>query len=348
MPLPADMPPVFQDQFRESCRRGTRFSVWLFACVLVIFLLLGIWPMALATLILIALAIWAWDLVPLLKPWQLLAYIVSTTAIYYLMALRYVGSNAEFHIYFLVFLTIDPLNHRHKLLAKALMTLGIIALFVIGDHWGRSLTPIQQIPANLLPYVRSFNFFGFCVYLSAIAYNDARAREHLSRSLLALASTDPLTGLLNRRRMEEFVMVIQKSHVRHRRTFTVIIGDVDHFKAINDRHGHETGDLVLKAVAQCLLSSVRAEDQVARWGGEEFLILLPESTLEAGIEAAERIRERVIHIGLGHEDAPILVTMTFGVAQADPFGGFAKALTQADAALYRGKETGRNRVEAAC
>jgi len=346
MPPPPDIPTLLLDHFRSYCRLGIALSISLFTCFLIIFGFLGNLPMVLASLIIIAIAVWAWDLVQLMRPWPFIAFILLSTAAYNALLLRTVGSGPEFHIYFLAFLTLDPVTRKRKLLVKILMSAGIIGFFVAADHWARSTVPLWPIDPGLVPLLRSLNFLGFCVFIAAIAYSDARTRERLSRSLLAMAGTDPLTGLLNRRRMEEFVTLIQNSHARHGRPFTVILGDLDHFKAINDTHGHGAGDQALRAAAQCLTSSVRAEDQVARWGGEEFLILLPETSLEAGLEAAERIRGRVSQVQLSSEGIPIPLTMTLGVAQAGGHTSFTQALGRADEALYRGKASGRNRVEA--
>jgi diguanylate cyclase (GGDEF)-like protein len=129
--------------------------------------------------------------------------------------------------------------------------------------------------------------------------------------------------------------------------------DVDHFKRINDQHGHQIGDVVLKEIAGLLAQELRAADVLARYGGEEFILLLPNATLAQGLAIAERVRERVAQHGFGLRGAPLRVTVSVGVAALDSApaesnGPVDEQLVQAaDAALYRAKELGRNRVAAA-
>jgi diguanylate cyclase (GGDEF)-like protein len=125
---------------------------------------------------------------------------------------------------------------------------------------------------------------------------------------------------------------------------TVVLLDVDHFKAINDRQGHGRGDLVIAQVGQVLRATVRRDDCVARWGGEEFLVLLPGATIEAARETAERIRKAVAQQILRDEDDAVPLTVTVGVADWRSDESLDHTIDRADRALYRGKQAGRNRV----
>jgi diguanylate cyclase (GGDEF)-like protein len=125
--------------------------------------------------------------------------------------------------------------------------------------------------------------------------------------------------------------------------------DVDHFKAVNDTHGHSVGDQVLEHVARQLAAALRVSDDVGRWGGEEFLALLPEADADEALSAAERLRAQVQHSAFPGADGPIAVTVSVGVV-AVPASALADAriddlVRRADAALYRAKALGRNRVE---
>jgi diguanylate cyclase (GGDEF)-like protein len=155
------------------------------------------------------------------------------------------------------------------------------------------------------------------------------------------AFTDPLTGLGNRGWLGSILEAeIQRSQ-RHNRPFSIAMLDLDHFKAVNDRHGHSAGDWVLQRVARILRQQLRAGDSVARWGGEELVALLPETAPEDARQVAERIRGAVA----GHREEGIpAITVSVGLAAWQPGDTAGSVLERADAALYRAKAQGRDRV----
>lgn len=165
---------------------------------------------------------------------------------------------------------------------------------------------------------------------------------------LAEASrTDALTGLLNRR---GFLAAWELEAPRGRRSgrpTTLVLADLDGFKSINDSAGHLAGDELLRRVAAALAEAVRAQDVVARWGGEEFILMLPETTLEGGVEVAEKLRRSIAAVRLDVGGAEALgVTASFGIAEHLPGERLERTVAAADAALYRAKHAGRDRVEA--
>lgn len=163
----------------------------------------------------------------------------------------------------------------------------------------------------------------------------------------ALARTDALTGLANRRAFDEAAAQELERAKRYATPLTLIMTDLDHFKSINDSHGHHVGDLVLQNFAATLTRSVRGVDLVGRWGGEEFVILMPGTTLDEALQAAERMRLAVASTPTRYEDRSCGYTASFGVAAFKPESPTLDSLLgRADAALYRAKDTGRNRVEA--
>ncbi|WP_432720934.1 GGDEF domain-containing protein [Jeongeupia wiesaeckerbachi] len=169
------------------------------------------------------------------------------------------------------------------------------------------------------------------------------------RALKMLAMTDGLTGLANRR---VFMQQLEAEHTRALRyalPIALILVDLDYFKAINDNWGHPGGDAVLKAVSATMQAMSRQSDLVARIGGEEFAILMPETTLAAATDAATRYCEAIAAMAIQHGNHTLGVTASFGVAalrhDADPSA--SATFAQADAALYRAKHCGRNRVIAA-
>jgi diguanylate cyclase (GGDEF)-like protein len=174
----------------------------------------------------------------------------------------------------------------------------------------------------------------------------ALANLKLRDSLRDLSVRDPLTGLFNRRYMKETLEREMRRVTRAGSTLGVVMLDVDHFKRFNDTHGHEAGDLVLTNLARVIERTVRGEDVACRFGGEEFVIVLPGATLEVSTERAERLRETVERsLHLEHHGQALRVTISLGVA-AYPMHGAAPGdvLAAADAALYVAKNGGRNRV----
>ncbi len=178
----------------------------------------------------------------------------------------------------------------------------------------------------------------------------ARLRDIQSQGLEA-ALTDPLTGLYNRRYAFVHTARLAEEAQASGRAWALIVGDLDHFKRINDRHGHAAGDAVLRTVAQRLRGCLRAQDLVARIGGEEFLIALPDTDRGGAIDAAERIRSAIARgpVTVPGRAGPISVTMSLGVAVARPAAEapqdqVIRVMERADRALYGSKERGRNTV----
>ena len=135
---------------------------------------------------------------------------------------------------------------------------------------------------------------------------------------------------------------------RYGNTFSLIVFDIDHFKAINDKHGHAGGDRILRAIAHLLNDHKRSSDFLARFGGEEFVLLLPETTLESAQRLAEKTRERVNASNFRFQKEKVRVTLSAGVGELHPGRDTAEALFErVDAALYLAKQEGRNRVHVA-
>lgn len=156
--------------------------------------------------------------------------------------------------------------------------------------------------------------------------------------------TDPLTGLHNRRYMTQAIEQEKLRFKRTERPFALIIADIDHFKVVNDTYGHECGDEVLKQVSRTILGLLREQDHVARWGGEEFLVMLPETGLKGAESVADKLRMAVAETVAKGPDGGVKVTMTFGVAEFSNMVSVDEIIKNADNALYQGKETGRNKV----
>jgi len=174
--------------------------------------------------------------------------------------------------------------------------------------------------------------------------SEIERRRLLEEHLQTLATTDALTQIFNRRKFDEMLARETARAGRYAQPFSLILFDIDHFKQLNDRFGHQAGDAALSQLAGRVVPAIRASDIFARWGGEEFVILVPGATAENARLLAEKLRSEIEH----GEFAPVgQLTCSFGVAEFRKGDSADDLLRRADQALYRAKQGGRNRVEAA-
>lgn len=208
---------------------------------------------------------------------------------------------------------------------------------------------VRPMPAwlNTLYFLLNTGF-GF-VLIGLMLYYFVRDRENALRKLQQseaqvreLMLTDPLTGIANRRHLDERMSMELERHARLGQPLSVIMADIDWFKRVNDQHGHAMGDTVLEMFACHLATGLRSTDFVARYGGEEFVLLLPNTEIGPALQLAERLREETKGLRLGQSG--LAVTASFGVTQALPGEGMAQVLARADGAMYQSKAAGRNRV----
>lgn len=184
--------------------------------------------------------------------------------------------------------------------------------------------------------------------LARLRERSRRQRHDIAQALVRiqeLATRDELTGLVNRRHMSHLLERERQRGVRSGRGFSVAMVDIDHFKAVNDHYGHPVGDDVLRAFAQHAPQGLRSTDIVARWGGEEFVLLLPEAALSAARIGVERLRGRIAATPMAHlSGVPIRVTVSVGLTEHIAGESVTQTLERADLALYEAKAQGRNRT----
>ena len=164
------------------------------------------------------------------------------------------------------------------------------------------------------------------------------------RRLEEMAATDKLSGLLNRQAFTILMDRLMAEHSRQPRPLSILLLDVDHFKSVNDLHGHAAGDRVLRRVAELLRQDLRQSDIAVRWGGEEFLVVLDNCDLAEAQRIAEKIRERIAQERLDIDGTHFAVTISVGVSQFSGDEFPEQAISRADAGLYQAKNNGRNRV----
>jgi len=185
------------------------------------------------------------------------------------------------------------------------------------------------------------------LWLSLLLGRELRRRHEAEQGLATLAATDSLTGLANRRRLDHVLRLEWARAQRNRKPLAVLMVDIDHFKAFNQRHGHAGGDHALREVAKAIEHCIRRPaDLAARYGGEEFQVILPETEAAGALLLAERIRASVEDLAPFADDArSVTVSIGIGVYIPGTQHDLATVLGAADEALYRAKANGRNRVE---
>lgn len=220
---------------------------------------------------------------------------------------------------------VDPVR-RNQLLQR---------WFSVRIEHGTNLTVVWQI---LIAAALVGGFVGYRYWVQK-RFN-AQLQEK-NRELERLSQTDPLTGIFNRLKMDALLDQEYERARRYERTLSVVMYDLDHFKRINDQHGHQMGDRVLVEISALVRDNLRKHDMLARWGGEEFLILCPETDIDGAVRLADNLRRLIAGLqieGLGSFQA------SFGVAQLGAADDVNRLLGHADAALYDAKAAGRNRV----
>ncbi|MGI6394178.1 MAG: GGDEF domain-containing protein [bacterium] len=183
------------------------------------------------------------------------------------------------------------------------------------------------------------------VFLSIFSFFHELSREYVEKKLETVANHDPLTGLLNRREMEKMIRSESARSLRYSNPLSLMICDIDNFKEVNDTYGHKFGDEVLKAIAEIFVKNTRSHESICRWGGEEFVILLPETPVAGCMVVAERLREKVAENKIMFGKDEISVTMSFGIGGYSPEQSIEENIDNVDKAMYRAKKAGKNCIK---
>ena len=260
------------------------------------------------------------------------------------LAVWVIGWNSGFHYYIIPLMMLATFQtnwpSRGKIAYAVLVWLSYVALnqgLIVRE-------PNIAIGTIALDAVRWFNITLTFGLIGFLAHYYAKAAREAGGKLEQLAFTDTLTGLYNRR---QFMALFEHEHVKFRRnhrSLSIILIDVDNFKSINDRFGHDCGDSALKIIADCFRQSVRAQDHVARWGGEEFLVLLPETNLAGAQILAEKVRELISRTPIATGNQTIRISITASVGEFLPEEEFGSLLSRVDHGLLAGKRAGKNQV----
>jgi len=248
------------------------------------------------------------------------------------------------------FLAVGSTSLRYD--KRICITAGLLAfaeyfaiVYFAAHHWDLNSPAYAPYPYGLFSW--SAQISRLIMMLTASALSIALVSR--SQRLLQLATSDPLTGLFNRGYVDDRLAMELSRAQRYGKALTVAVIDADHFKALNDTHGHAAGDVVLKKLAGILQGSFRQSDATGRYGGEEFVVILPETDIETACRKVESLRERIATtlIALPDRKEAIRLTISAGLASYPEDGDDAAELfATADERMFEAKHAGRNRVAA--
>ena len=274
------------------------------------------------------------------------ATLVVMAGVYYIYELRMV---------FLMFYLLVMIFGSFRLKVNGFALVASMAVFSYGAvimlHYGRN-------PSVFDARVEFIQWLGFGIVLACFAYAGAGLSDLRSRAakrnheltaaldkIRELAITDELTGVWNRRHIIDILNYQKELADRGGYSFVICFMDLDHFKRVNDRFGHNIGDIVLKKFTDITRAMIRAVDYLGRFGGEEFLLILVQASLPEALPVVDRIRTRLERFSFGDVDPELKITVSIGVTQYCPNEKLEEALRRVDNALYKAKSKGRNRAE---
>lgn len=221
----------------------------------------------------------------------------------------------------------------------------VLFFFIIGLNEKNAMALITN-------RVNGFVFVIIGIFMAIILWQSERNNilqkrkiQEQQKKLESVAYYDDLTGLINRRKWIELLNEEYERMKRYNHKSSILLLDIDNFKAINDQYGHPAGDRILQEIATLLKNELRSCDRIGRWGGEEFIVLLVETPIKKGIDVGEKLRNDIEKLNVRFESNKINVTLSIGVSSLDCEKEFLSSYKKADQALYLAKNNGRNRVE---
>ena len=267
------------------------------------------------------------------------------------LAVIFVGWESGFHYYIISLTPLIFYSQSWRLSTKVLLTSFLGGLYTALYFHALSALPLVACDPNRLRAIGVVNIITLFIVFSALAYyyrlaatNAEVALTHANLKLKQQAHSDALTRLANRHDLTERIEGLMLDYQSRPDPFCVVLADIDNFKIFNDSHGHNAGDLILVSVANALRSCMRENDQVGRWGGEEFLALLPDTSCDGAQLVAERMRQKVAAMLIPIGGTETNITMTFGIAEYNNETDSAVCINRADQAMYQGKVSGKNCV----
>jgi diguanylate cyclase (GGDEF)-like protein len=260
-----------------------------------------------------------------------------------------IGWRSGFFILFFLLIPCLFYNPIAKKLEKMILCFVFGTATITSIILGFLVIPPVHFNTFQLQFMNGFIVLATCLILAGISYLDFRNSNTIASRLIDLnqqlayqASRDSMTDLLNRRTMNQMIQMEYVRSTRSGKPFGLIMADVDDFKQVNDEYGHVAGDMVLTELSRLLVAALRKQDLTARWGGEEFLILLPETDFEGVQVTAEKIRDLVAHSSFMYQGKSIRVTLSIGGVMCQHQEDWDECIKHVDRALYYGKNHGKN------
>jgi diguanylate cyclase (GGDEF)-like protein len=270
--------------------------------------------------------------------------------IFILVSLEFFGWNVGVQHFLIVMLMLYFFSGYKRYKEKIAYALGICILRIVLYYIYQRRAMLLPLTASNIGILQIINTITIFWCLSFIAYEFSKDGQELEGKLVEyneqlekLANTDKLTGLYNRRKAWDYLETIIKKY-GEKSGFSLCICDIDFFKKVNDNYGHDIGDEVLKGVSRIFQDEMKGKDFVARWGGEEFLLLFPGSNGNDAYMKLEDIRNKIKAMRVRCGEQEINITMTFGLAEYDYSENAENTIKEADRKLYLGKESGRNKI----
>jgi len=254
----------------------------------------------------------------------------------------FLGWESGAHYFMMVFIPAVALSRSTRHAVAALVFLLLVYLGVNGLTM--AIAPLYAMSAGAALTMRCISVTTVFVMFGYIGRYYVQRVDEAERQLQDLAARDQLSGLANRREVVSCADVELERGKRAGTAMAVLLADIDHFKRVNDAWGHATGDRLIQHVASTMSRSLRPTDVLGRWGGEEFIALLPVTSLEEATAIAERLRAAIADSAFEVDGERVRVTVSVGVQPVDAGRPFGEAVAAADAAMYRAKQAGRDAV----
>ena len=263
----------------------------------------------------------------------------------------YLGFSMGFHLPIILNILLIYYNKTDYMMTKRLYALALMIYLMCMAEISAALSLTIRPSDTMTMVFQTSNMMFFCLNILGTAYcycmkfNQAEDKlRRINENLERMANIDTLTGLSNRRHMNEYLAGLVYEYNRSGKSFTMAIGDIDFFKKVNDTYGHDTGDYVLSTAAGIFKRFMKDKGHVARWGGEEFLFAFENMDLDKAFRYLDELRHLIESTPMDFKDFHFNITMTYGCEEFNPRLGIETTINRADGKLYKGKQGGRNRV----